>query len=147
MTSHGAGLSIVFDETTTGSKVEGEGALILSLGELNRIEPGVIEIVPHEGVEVTSRMVLELHDYLELTVQERLGVLVNQKYAYSYTWPAMQIFGASPHIVAEALLLNGDTWLQRLSNEFYRLAPRGGAWQTEIFDHYNEALDWLRGFL
>jgi len=148
LTSHRVVLGIPCASITTGLKVDegGESGCILSLGELIRLEPHLVEIIPHEGVEITSRMVAELHEYLELTVQDGQGVLVNQRYAYSYTWPAMRTFGASRLILAEALVLNGQTLLQRISDEFYRLAPRDGSWHTEIFSHYDEALQWLRTF-
>ncbi|MDH5517463.1 MAG: hypothetical protein OEY36_06550 [Gammaproteobacteria bacterium] len=100
-------------------------------------ESGVLEVIVHQGVEITSEQAHQFLDTIAAIEPKVRGVLVNRKNPYSYTFKANVVLAASNTVEHVAVVkysrlpwpLNGIMF-----PKFYRLA---------FFDNYDEAYDWL----
>ena len=75
----------------------------LSFGHVVRLNDFILEVIPHQGVEINDLCVEEYHHFIHEKKQP-VGILFNRSYGFSYTFDALQKIIANPHIVAVAFL-------------------------------------------
>jgi len=98
---------------------------------------GILEIVAHEGIEVTADMAHEFLDTVNSIEPKVVAALVNRKNNYSYTFAADIIFAKSKVVKYLAIVKYGKfPWPLKgtFFPKFYSLA---------FFDNVDEAMKWL----
>ena len=75
----------------------------LSFGHVVHINSFILEVIPHQGIEINDKCVEE-YDHFIRERQQPVGILFNRSYGFSYTFDALQKIIANPRIVAIAFL-------------------------------------------
>ena len=75
----------------------------LSFGHVVCLNDFILEVVPHQGIEINCSHVEALHRLIH-EQKKPIGILINRSYGFSYTFDALQQLIASPQIVALAFL-------------------------------------------
>jgi len=75
----------------------------LSFGHVVHINDFILEVIPHQGIEINRSHVEEYHRLIR-EQKKPVGVLFNRSYGFSYTFDALQQLITNPAIVALAFL-------------------------------------------
>jgi len=100
-------------------------------------ENGVLEVIVHEGVEITSDMAHEFLGAIDNIEPKVVAALVNRKNNYSYTFSANFIL-AKANSVKYLAIVNYRKLMWPLKGAFF---PK--KYRIAFFDNTEEATEWL----
>ena len=113
----------------------------LPFGKVIGINEHLAEIIINEGVELTSDIVEQLHEFLEQTFSGELKLLFNNRYSFSYSFTAQRQLADLPNINKVALLVYNQ--LSERATEGLLCVRRLHPWNARIFRNRELALTWL----
>lgn len=114
-----------------------EKTVTLSFAELILIDDFLIEIIPHEDVEINDTAVKEYHEFYQ-TLGRQVGVLINRKNHYSYTFEGLMEITKTPNVTAAAFLT------ANLKNTNYIISTiKQCNFTMQAFKDRKDAIDWL----
>lgn len=113
----------------------------LSFGTINILQNNLAEIVVDEGVRMNMVSVGEFHDFIINNLQAPVGLLINKKHSYSYTFKAQKTIIHLEQIKSTAVLamtsgavMSTET-LININGDFYN--------NINMFQEREAALHWL----
>jgi hypothetical protein len=115
--------------------------IVLPFGGARFVEPGIVELFIHAGVELDAGQLLELYQACAELAGQPYGLLVNRGTDYSMTVGALEKLGNHPALRAVALFIHG---VARRDVAQYQKAIYGVRTPVEIFSEREDALAWLR---
>ena len=113
----------------------------LQFATIIALQEQVVEVIIRRDIEVDLAMVETFHEFLRDHFTAPLAILVNKKYAHTYTFEAQQELANIPEISAMAILTYSS-----LSQEFSRAMinqPRSTPWNAQLFESKELALQWI----
>ena len=113
----------------------------LSFGTATVHDDGIVEMAADRDLEVTQEITEEVHHFLKDNTKGHYAVLVERKHRVSYTFDAMQEFGAGPNIAAIAIVTYTDT--ARLAAESLKTVARKNC-EIGVFTSKPVAYQWLQ---
>ena len=122
--------------------------LCIDLGHttLTRLTSNIVELVVHENVAVDAAMIDSWVSTIPVLVEGDVGLLINKKYNYWYTWEAQQQLCSYDPITAPiAILPHAGRAEEAL--EFLRTLPPICHWNIRTIRDRGQALTWLQSEL
>jgi hypothetical protein len=117
----------------------------LGFATIHILDPRIVELIVHEGVDITNSMMDIWYDFLKRNVQCPALVLINKLHDYSYTFHAQSRIGESNYVKAVALVThnkNQELISANLKN-MMRAMDEPPSWEIRTFIQRDEALSWL----
>lgn len=111
----------------------------LAFGSYREIEPGIVEAIIHEGVEMDDTMIQQAEaGLIEKYGNTPYALLVNRINSYSHTVKSMMGAAKMSNLIATAIIIYSRTG--RSAAELHLpIDPN-----PQVFDSRNAALTWLR---
>jgi hypothetical protein len=110
----------------------------LEFGTFQEIEPNIMEIIIHEGVELRESHI----DLIEKGLVERYGcpyaLLINRVNSYSHTHASMQRVAQLQNMTRLAILVHGT--VAKHAADVHKLYQEN----LKVFDDREKAIIWLR---
>lgn len=114
-------------------------ALQLDFATTVRHDNGILEIIPHHGIEISEQDIAELKQLVN-SLGEQVLVLVNRQNDYSHSFDAIQAirrFCRSHRIAALAPTHTSKKITATI------LGTPSGPYEPAIFDNRDQAINWL----
>ncbi|WP_298555055.1 hypothetical protein [uncultured Algibacter sp.] len=114
----------------------------LSFGIINILQKNLAEVIVDEGVVMDEVLVKEFHDFLKNNLEASIGLLINKKYSYTYTFEAQKSIVHLDEIKFIAVLANtsgavmSTETLININGNIHR--------NFELFQERDSALVWLQ---
>lgn len=115
--------------------------LKLPFAQILLLKPNIAEIIVAEGVEVTSDMVFEYQELLINEIPGPIGLLINKRNNYTYTFGAQMELGLSKEIKATAILAEREPTV--LVMRSIKGLPEHSQWNMDVFYDRGLAINWL----
>ena len=116
--------------------------LTFSFCDLIIIDDYLVEVIPHEGVEFGEKELKEYHDFYN-QLKSPVGVLVNRKHSYSYSFNAQMNITKNINISAVAFLIEDISKYNKA--KLVMMAIKGDT-PIKLFSDRVTALDWLKRY-
>ena len=111
----------------------------LTFGTCREIEPGIVEAIAHEGVELTAAMIQQAEaGLLEKYCNAPYALLVNRINAYSHTMESMEAAARMKNLAATAIVTYSNTGKHAAELQL-SIDPH-----LRAFDSRDAAMAWLR---
>ena len=109
----------------------------LSFGNFNEIEPNILEIIAHEGVEIKKSDIILLEEYLHEKYPHKFYLLVNRVFSYSHEFGSMQQMTKIRKLAALAIVVQDPSKAE--AAKIHRLFMEN----VKIFFKKSGAIKWL----
>jgi hypothetical protein len=110
----------------------------LTFGIFREIEPGIMEIIVNEGVELSSEHIERIEEGLLEKYSNAYALLINRVNSYSHTHASMQKVASLRNLVALAIVVYSD--VSKHAAMIHRLYQDN----LRVFDDKDTATAWLR---
>ncbi|NRD21073.1 hypothetical protein HNV08_13530 [Winogradskyella eckloniae] len=114
----------------------------LSFGEIIVLEPNIAEVIIYQGVLMDLQMVEEYHATLLEHLEAPFFLLINKKFAYTYTFEAQNEIANLREIKGMAVVVEG--YVGKKSTEFLIAINESKSWNIQTFSNKTEALNWIK---
>ena len=115
--------------------------LRLPFADIVVLKPNIAELVVFSGIELTSGMVQEYQQVLVKHLKQPIGLLINKRNAYTYSFSAQMEIGLAKEIRATAILVERESSV--LVMQSIKGMPDHTQWNMDIFFERDAALTWL----
>lgn len=115
--------------------------LKLRFGEILVLNKNLAEVIINEGIVMDMDMVNEYHSFLLENFEAPFSLLVNKKYAYTYTFEAQREIANLPEIKSMAVVTH--RYLTHMATDFLININSDNNWKIKLYRLREEALDWL----
>ncbi len=99
------------------------------------------EIVFKNGVDVTSRMLDEIQDWINNNIKSPVRIIINKIFSYSYTFDAQLQLPSLSNNVATAVVCYND--MSEKTTMILHTTTNHQSWNMKIFYDRGEALNWI----
>lgn len=110
----------------------------LTFGTFREIEPGIMEIIANEGIELDLKHIEQIEEGLLEKYSGAYALLINRVHSYSHTLESMQKVAKLRNLAALAIIVYSD--LAEHAAKIHRLYQNN----VQVFDDKDEAIDWLK---
>lgn len=110
----------------------------LTFGIFREIEPGIMEIIVNEGVELSSEHIERIEEGLLEKYSNAYALLINRVNSYSHTHASMQKVATLRNLAALAIVVYSD--VSKHAAMIHRLYQDN----LQVFDDKDTATAWLR---
>ena len=115
--------------------------LELPFADIQILKPNIAEIIVFDGIEVTSNMVRQYQQVLIEQLEHPVGLLINKRNAYTYSFSAQMELGLETEIKATAILVERESSV--LVMRSIKDMPDHGQWNMDVFFEREAAIAWL----
>jgi hypothetical protein len=110
----------------------------LPFGFFEEIEPNIMEIIIHEGVQISEEHIVKIEQGLLDKYEGEYSLLINRKYAYSHGHESLNKISELKNASAIAIVAYSDASV--IAAKMHLLYSNN----IEIFTDKASALNWLR---
>lgn len=105
------------------------------------IAPNLFEIIPDEGIEISTEHVTKGYQYLLDNSQGAVALLINRRYQFSTSHEAMVQQDNMQWIAARAFLCH--TYMSKAVSQGAIMAIKGDKNKLQVFMNRVKAIEWL----
>ena len=113
----------------------------LTFADINILREDIAEVIVHEGIELSSSMVDEYHQYLQTHLKAPFSLLINKINSYTYSFEAQTKLATIDEIHVMAVVTYNNK--ARLSTSNLHNIFHEDQWNLKFFHNCEEAFDWL----
>lgn len=110
----------------------------LPFGHFEEIEPNIMEIIIHEGVQLDEKHIEQIEQGLLTLYKDEYSLLINRKNAYSHGHESLARIGELKNVSSIAILVYSETSL--MAAKIHLVYSKN----VQIFTDRNSAINWLR---
>jgi hypothetical protein len=110
----------------------------LPFGTFREIEPGILEIIIKEGIELRLKHIEQIEAGLLEKYSNAYVLLINRVYSYSHTVESMQKVAKLQNLTALAIVVYSD--ISDHTARIHRLYQDN----VQVFDDRDRAIAWLK---
>lgn len=114
----------------------------LPFGVITILQENLAEVVIYEGIIMDEDIVADYHNFLLLHLKPPFSLLINKKFAYSYTFGAQLKIGDLTQIDKMAVVAYSN--LTEMATKSLMHLNLKKNWNIKIFQDRDSALTWLR---
>jgi hypothetical protein len=113
----------------------------LSFGDITILQENLAEVVIYDGIIMDEDIVDDYHNFLLLYLKPPFSLLINKKFAYSYTFGAQLKIGSLIQIDKMAVVAYSN--LTEMATKSLINLNSKKLWNIKIFQDRESALTWL----
>jgi hypothetical protein len=113
----------------------------LPFGDITILQENLAEVVIFEGIIMDEDIVDDYHNFLLLNLKSPFSLLINKKFAYSYTFGAQLKIGDLTQIDKMAVVAYSN--LTEMATKSLMHLNLEKNWNIKIFQDRDSALNWL----
>jgi hypothetical protein len=113
----------------------------LPFGDITILQENLAEVVIYEGIIMDEGIVNDFHNFLLLHLKPPFSLLINKKFAYSYTFGAQLKIGSLIQIDKMAVVAYSN--LTEMATKSLINLNSKKLWNIKIFQDRESALTWL----
>ena len=113
----------------------------LTFGDITILQENLAEVVISDGIIMDEDMVDEYHNFLNSNLKSPFSLLINKKFAYSYTFGAQLKIGDLNNLIKVAVIVY--TSLTEMATKSLINLNIKKNWNIKIFQERDLALNWL----
>jgi hypothetical protein len=114
----------------------------LPFGDITILQENLAEVVIYEGIIMDEGIVNDFHNFLLLHLKPPFSLLINKKFAYSYTFGAQLKIGSLIQIDKMAVVAYSN--LTEMATKSLINLNSKKPWNIKIFQDRESALTWLQ---
>jgi hypothetical protein len=113
----------------------------LPFGDITILQENLAEVVIYDGIIMDEGIVDDYHNFLLLKLKSPFSLLINKKFAYSYTFDAQLKIGSLSQIDKMAVIVYSN-FTEMATKSLISLNVNKN-WNIKIFQDRDLALTWL----
>ncbi|MGM5469750.1 DUF7793 family protein [Flavobacteriaceae bacterium LMO-SS05] len=113
----------------------------LPFGDITILQENLAEIVVNEGIIIDEDIVNDYHNFLISNLKPPFSLMVNKKFAYSYTYEALLKIHGLDQIDKIAVVAYSS--FTEMATKFLIDINTKRNWKVRIFQDQDLALNWL----
>jgi hypothetical protein len=113
----------------------------IAYSTFHEISPNIMEIIVHEGEEITGERVIETHKAVYEKFNAPYALLINRINTYSHTRDSLLRISEEKNVIAFAIIVYSKT--SRITAKIHTLFQDN----VRIFDSKPSAIKWLRNIM